>query len=82
MIVAGSTALEGLGAAVPRRQRKITLEPITIEGKVPPKPFPWKWLLIGLGVAGAAFLVYRSSSSKKGRKGRRRRGRPFARAHA
>ena len=58
----------GMGAPVARRSRKITLEPMVIEGKVPPKPgIPWVWIALGIAVlAGGAYLL-------RGKKGRGRR---------
>lgn len=65
-----------MGAApLARRKRTITLEPITIEGKVPAKPaggIPWKWILLLAAVGGGVWLL-----TRKKRRGARVR-RPLA----
>lgn len=63
--------MQGLGAPVARKTTRIELDPIVIEGKIPPKEgkteIPWKWIGIAAGV-GVLYLLARYAR-KKGRRG-------------
>lgn len=58
-----------MGAPAVRRTTKITLDPITIEGKAPSKAgfdwrkLPWKWIIAAAVIGGGYYLL-----RKKGRR--------------